>query len=316
MKLKIKSPPKITNKEGKATRQSAKPILIGSIYQRGTASIAEQIHKSIEETQIIMDKFYAGFPIITKWMKDSKQFTLKNGYMDNAVGRRRRLPNALLPNYSLELKDPNNATNFNPLLGCENKVADSLINKYATKLNNIKSKRDYNTISYEASLDGLKIINNNGKIQQCLRQCVNFQAQSLGADIIKKAMIKIEDDKKLKELGFELLLSIHDELLGECPEENAEICAKRLTELMLSVPKELNINVPMSADNYIVTSFYEDEITTALNNKYDKLTKGDSKKNIPPISSEEAYSKICEEWEELTPESIYKVIHQGEQLKI
>ena len=33
--------------------------------------------------------------------------------------------------------------------------------------------------------------------------------------------------KKLKKLGFKLLICVHDELIGECPEENADAVADR-----------------------------------------------------------------------------------------
>ena len=41
------------------------------------------------------------------------------------------------------------------------------------------------------------------------------------ADVTKKAMIAIANDKELQDLGFELELTIHDEVIGECPIENA-----------------------------------------------------------------------------------------------
>ena len=56
------------NKEGKLRRQSAKAVLIGSIYGRGAASIADQINSgrkpenriTKEDAQAIIDNFYKG----------------------------------------------------------------------------------------------------------------------------------------------------------------------------------------------------------------------------------------------------------------
>ena len=39
-------------------------------------------------------------------------------------------------------------------------------------------------------------------------------------------MINVDKDPRLKELGFELLIPVHDELIGQCPVENAEEVSK------------------------------------------------------------------------------------------
>ena len=301
-----------TNKEGKATRQSSKSLLIGSIYQRGAASIGEQLNKPKEEAQALLDKFYKGFPTITQWMADSKEFTLKNGYMDNAVGRRRRLPNALLPKYSFTNNNDSNLM-FNPIIGCEGLLDDNIINKYKKLLENVKSQRDYEDIQKAALAEGIEIHNNNALIAQCLRQCVNFQAQSLGADIIKQVMVSIDHDTILNDLGFDLLLTVHDEVIGQCPEENVDAVSDRLIKIMTTLPYNLRgltipWNVPMNVDTYIVKSWYEDEVTTAIIDYFGKYVK--------TMDSESAFNKICEEHPELTPESIHKVIFNNEQLKV
>ena len=49
------------------------------------------------------------------------------------------------------------------------------------------------------------------------------------ATLTKKAMIAISRDKQMQELGFKMLIPVHDELLGECPAENAEKVCERLS---------------------------------------------------------------------------------------
>lgn len=302
-----------TNKEGKARRQASKSILIGSIYQRGVASIAEQIGKTKEETETIMNNFYKGFPTMTKWFEESKQFTIEHGYMDNAVGRRRRLPNAQLPRYSVNFKENYNTvindtdmSHFNPFLECAS-LNTTLIDKYKKLLSNIKYKKEYDKLKEDALKEGIEIHDNNGYIQQCLRQCVNFQAQSLGADIVKLAMLEIDNNQELKELGFTLLLQIHDELVGEVVEENAEKVSEILSNIMINTAKKIGIDVPMSADSYIVSNWYEDELETSL---LDNIMKhGD-------MDKEELFKLLCEEHTELTPESIHRVLFEKEKLHI
>lgn len=299
----------ITNQEGKKRRQASKSILIGSIYQRGVPSIAEQIGKTQEETKEIMDNFYKGFPTMTKWFEDSKEFTLEHGYMDNAVGRRRRLPAALLPKYSVTTSVTSGSEGFNPLLGCSNKIDTTLVDKYRKKLEEKEfiSAKDYEEIKKQAKAEGVEIHNNNGLIAQALRQCVNFQAQSLGADTVKTAMILADKDPILKDLGFELLIQVHDELIGECPAENADKVAKRLAELMSSTAEKMTNGIPFPVDCYEVTNWYEDELNTSLQTLMIQHKE---------LSQEELYKLACEEHQELLPEAIHDVIFEEKELRI
>ena len=299
MQIRVKSPPKYTNVEGKKRRQSAKPIVIGSLYQRGVKSISEQIGKSLEETQEIMDKFYAGFPRLKQWMDEQKEFVRKNGYVDNWNGRRRRLPDAQLPKYTVKL-DENAKTNFNPLLHCTVNSNNELILKYQRQLETIQYRKEYEAIKANAATEGVEIINNNAKIAQCERQSVNYPCQSGGADVTKLAMLNIDKDPELKALGFELLLPVHDELIGQCPLENADKVAELLPKLMVQTAIDAGINVPMSCDPTVESCWYEEEIMGKLNSKFGKL--------LVDMDKEEAYNIIYEEFSELTPEQIYGVL--------
>ena len=69
------------NVEGKKRRSSCKSLLLGLMYGRGVASIAEQIHGTVEEAQEIIDNFYNEFPKVKQWMDDSVAFAKKNGYV-------------------------------------------------------------------------------------------------------------------------------------------------------------------------------------------------------------------------------------------
>ena len=288
-----------TNVEGKKRRQSAKPICIGSLYQRGVKSISEQIGKSLEETQEIMDKFYAGFPRLKQWMDEQKEFVRKNGYVDNWNGRRRRLPEAQLPKYTVKL-DENAKTNFNPLLHCNVNSNNELILKYQRQLETVQYRKEYEAIKANAEAEGVEIINNNAKIAQCERQSVNYPCQSGGADVTKLAMLNIDKDPELKALGFELLLPVHDELIGQCPLENADKVAELLPKLMVQTAVNAGINVPMSCDPTVESCWYEEEIMGKLNSKFGKL--------LVDMDKEEAYNIIYKEFSELTPEQIYGVL--------
>jgi len=64
------------------------------------------------------------------------------------------------------------------------------------------------------------------------RQSINTPIQGTAADLISLAMIQIEEDDELRRLGVKVNLQVHDELIAECPEENAEEADARLEEIM------------------------------------------------------------------------------------
>ncbi len=79
------------------------------------------------------------------------------------------------------------------------------------------------------------------------RQAVNTVIQGSAADIIKLAMIAVHHDAELKRLSARLILQIHDELLLEAPEANAEAAGRRLAELMDS-PPGIRLDIPLAVD--------------------------------------------------------------------
>ena len=64
------------------------------------------------------------------------------------------------------------------------------------------------------------------------RASINTPIQGGAADIAMMAMIKINDSPKLKDLGWILLLQIHDEVILEGPEETAEEAFKEVITCM------------------------------------------------------------------------------------
>lgn len=108
------------------------------------------------------------------------------------------------------------------------------------------------------------------------------------ASLTKKAMVNIYRDKKLRDLGFHILIPIHDELLGECPKENAEEVSKRLQEVMIDAAKP-ECSVVMKCDPYIVKRWYADELSNIIEDDYYKLTHKQGK------SEEEAVDILCKE---------------------
>ena len=77
------------------------------------------------------------------------------------------------------------------------------------------------------------------------RAAMNTPVQGTAADIIKLAMVRV--DEALRKAGLEsrLILQVHDELLLECPPHEADQAAKLLAQAMEEV---ITLDVPLKAD--------------------------------------------------------------------
>ena len=86
------------------------------------------------------------------------------------------------------------------------------------------------------------------------RVTLNTPIQGTAADIIKLAMIRVENALAEKYPEATLLLQVHDELIVECPEELAEEVAKLVSREMEGVAQ---LKVPLTAEAHFGKSWYE-----------------------------------------------------------
>ena len=252
-----------TNKEGKERRSQAKSILLGILYGRGIASVAEQLHTTKEKAQAIQDKVFKGFPAIPKFEADSKQMARELGYVDTLWGRKRRLTDMQLPLYEFDFSNYTSKS-FDPLSFEEDENRDDneqeqKINYYTKLLDKAWGRQKKEAIKAKAREEGIIIKDNGGFIADAERQCVNARIQGSAADMSKKAMLLVGNDERLKELGFRLLIPVHDELIGECPIENAVQCKQRFAKLMSDAAKD-KLEVPISCDVACSREWYGEEI--------------------------------------------------------
>jgi DNA polymerase-1 len=93
------------------------------------------------------------------------------------------------------------------------------------------------------------------------RAAVNHCIQGSAADIAICAMIQIGTDERLNELGFKLLMQIHDEFIIEGPKAHAEEAKKILVDLMQNPFRTLNpdymFKVPLEVDAGIGDNWLE-----------------------------------------------------------
>ena len=86
------------------------------------------------------------------------------------------------------------------------------------------------------------------------RVAKNMPIQGTAADIIKIAMIKVDERLKKEGLKARLILQVHDELIVEAPESEALQAAQILSEEMQNAVK---LKVPLPADSGIGKTWYD-----------------------------------------------------------
>ena len=77
------------------------------------------------------------------------------------------------------------------------------------------------------------------------RVALNMPIQGTAADIIKLAMVRVDERLREEGLAGRLILQVHDELIVECPEAEAERTAKLLEDEMERV---MTLSVPLTAE--------------------------------------------------------------------
>ena len=247
------------NKEGKERRSRAKIILLGICYGKTIESIAADMNVTVEKAQEIYDGVMKSIPGLKHLMDESQECARLNGWVETKYGRRRHIPDMQLQPFEVTTIG---TTNFDPFfdseeLGVVNDI-DIKINQYLQELYKAKYHKQKQTIKERALKEGFKIKDNTRLIEDARRQCVNSRIQGSAADQTKIAMQNIYNNQRLRELGWQTLLLVHDEIIGQCPLENAKECSKIFVQCMLDSAKDLRTGA--KCDCTAVFCWYGEEI--------------------------------------------------------
>ena len=117
----------------------------------------------------------------------------------------------------------------------------------------------------------------------------------------KIAMNKLYRDKELNELGFKLLIGVHDELIGECPKENVDKVEKRFTYVMKTAIQDV-CDVPFKCDADICEHWYYNDYCNTIREEFEK----DCTKNN--ISGSDLFDDFAEAHCELEKEELRKIL--------
>ena len=82
---------------------------------------------------------------------------------------------------------------------------------------------------------------------------LNTPIQGTSADIIKKAMIKVDEEMTKRNLKSKMLIQVHDELVFSVPLEEKEIMEELVRNVMENIYK---LKVPLVVDVESGTNWY------------------------------------------------------------
>jgi DNA polymerase-1 len=141
-------------------------------------------------------------------------------------------------------------------LGVGNRLSQEFIQRYFARHPQVKAYLD-NTLEearqrgWVTTLLGRRRhfpqINSSNRLvrQEAERSAVNTPLQGSAADMIKKAMLEVEEALSQAGLSAQMLLQIHDELLLELPEKELDATAKVVRQVM---EEAVNLKIPLVID--------------------------------------------------------------------
>ncbi|HET6371704.1 MAG TPA: DNA polymerase I [Candidatus Polarisedimenticolia bacterium] len=141
-------------------------------------------------------------------------------------------------------------------LGITRKAAQEFIERYFNRFPRIREYIDETTAAAERDGFVTTLFNRRRYFpelkgpdrmarQQALRAAVNTTIQGTAADLIKKAMLKLDAALAERRCGSRMILQVHDELVLECPKEEVEAVTPVVTGCMEGAA---NLRAPLTVD--------------------------------------------------------------------
>lgn len=151
------------------------------------------------------------------------------------------------------------------MLGISQKDAKKYITEYFTRFHKVKGyletlKESCEELGYSETYFGrkryIKDINSTNRQVKAVaeRMAINSPIQGTAADIIKKAMIDIDESIKEQGLKSKMLLQVHDELIFEVPKDEESVMQELVKKKMESVVK---LSIPLKVDMGIASNWYD-----------------------------------------------------------
>jgi DNA polymerase I-like protein with 3'-5' exonuclease and polymerase domains len=198
-----KKAPNYLKKLDPVKRNQAKAYSLGIAYGMEAYALGMTLGISQKEAEVLVEGYLNGFPQLKQWRLNSRKQVKEHGFITNRVGRIRHLPKVkkMYDTFGEQIMDWKFRKDLSERYG-----KDQVLQWY----------RDYR----------------NG-----LNNCLNYQLQSLAAAVVNRAAVQI--NRKLKELGIDgrVQAQVHDQLIINVPEDQAEFVAPIIKEIMENTTK-------------------------------------------------------------------------------
>jgi DNA polymerase I len=200
-------------------RNQAKAYSLGIAYGMEAYALGKTLDIPTKEAEKLVEGYLNGFPELKEWRINSREQVKNNGFIKNKVGRIRHLPKV-------------------------KRVHD----KFGEKILDWRFRKEL-----ENRYDRDKIMKVYRDYRNGLNNCLNFQLQSLAAAVVNRAAVQI--NRKAKELGFDAIVQaqVHDQLIINVREDQAEEFAPIVQELMENTTQLEGVTLkapPEIADNW------------------------------------------------------------------
>ena len=232
-----------------AKRNQMKSVVLGLNYSMGIKSLAEDLGTTEEEAKTIVDSFYKACPKVHAFQDACLQFAKTHGY-NETMFKHRRYYKGLgyaaqgLPRFEI----------FGPGLQNGNVTEEEVMQKLYDFKNNRTALKDFiKELEAPAKRKETKHLAIYVRDREMTafseeRQATNSVIQGTGAEMTKLAAIVVQDDQELKALDAHIVNFIHDEIMIEAPEENAQRAGDRLAEIMNDVCADMLNGLPGGAE--------------------------------------------------------------------
>nr|WP_315248882.1 DNA polymerase I [uncultured Duganella sp.] len=141
-------------------------------------------------------------------------------------------------------------------LGIERSAAQNYIDRYFARFSGVRQYMEDTRLQakargYVETVFGRRLwlpeINspNGPRRQGAERAAINAPMQGTAADLIKLAMIAVQNWLEAEKLGTRMIMQVHDELVLEVPDAELELIKQKLPELMAGVAQ---LKVPLIAE--------------------------------------------------------------------
>ena len=151
-----------------------------------------------KEAEKLVEGYLNGFPELKEWRINSREQVKEYGFIKNKVGRIRHLPKV-----------------------------QRVQEKFGEKILDWRFRKEL-----EQRYDRDKVMKVYRDYRNGLNNCLNFQLQSLAAAVVNRAAVQI--NRKAKEMGIDAVVQaqVHDQLIINVREDQAEEFAPIVQELM------------------------------------------------------------------------------------